>query len=242
MLQKDIINKAESIAFIKENWELLSNKEMAEHLGVCIQYVRDAAYKQGLYRMRLEYWTEAEVKFLIKKYHTVGDLELSEIFQKKWPKNKKWTIKHIEKKRKYLNLKRTPAELQKIRARNKKRGSWWNMGTWKTRGAAPDGGVKIWNHSYNAPAGSGKFKVIKVKGKWVHFAHWLYIKTYGPFPTGHVVGFKDGDNMNVVPENLEAITRAELSRRNGKKRIPVELKELQKTLDLLNQTIKQKAT
>ncbi|MDO6747169.1 HNH endonuclease signature motif containing protein [Gilvimarinus sp. 1_MG-2023] len=36
----------------------------------------------------------------------------------------------------------------------------------------------------------------------------------GPLPEGHIVIFKDGNNRNFAPDNLEAITRSENMRRN----------------------------
>ena len=37
---------------------------------------------------------------------------------------------------------------------------------------------------------------------------WLY-ELFGPIPEGYMVRTKDGDNMNVVPENLVLVTRAQ---------------------------------
>ena len=120
--------------------------------------------------------------------------------------------------------------------RNIERGAWLNTTTWKTRGEAEDGTVRIW---HNITSGRWPFKVIKIDGSWVHYAHWLYKFTYGEFPPGCVVGFKDRNNMNVVPENLEAITRAEHAGRNSTKYTD-ELRLAEKTLDRLNKLIKSK--
>lgn len=56
---------------------------------------------------------------------------------------------------------------------------------------------------------------------------WLYEQTHGPVPKGHTVIFKDGDNRNFEPENLTAISRADLVRLNqagGLKTAPDEIK------------------
>lgn len=42
----------------------------------------------------------------------------------------------------------------------------------------------------------------------------VYEEHFGEVPKGHVIFHKDGDKDNDAPENLEAITRAELMRRN----------------------------
>jgi hypothetical protein len=44
----------------------------------------------------------------------------------------------------------------------------------------------------------------------------VYEEHYGPVPDGHVIYHKDGNKYNDNPDNLEAITRAELLKRNMK--------------------------
>ncbi len=221
--------------FVNKNFGRLSNKEIAKAMRCSIGTVRKHCHNSGLLRMELEYWTKEQILFLKKNYTRYGDKELAEIFNKKWHKQKGWSFKHIEKKRLYLKLKRTPAQLRKIRERNKKRGCWTNLTTWKTRHAAPNGTVRIWKNLSN------KFKVIKVEGKWVHYAHWLYIQTYGPFPKGCVVGFKDRDNMNVAAENLEAITKREhaIRNKNSIAKLTEEERKLAHVLKQLNQLTNQ---
>lgn len=104
------------IQFIRKNFETMSNPQIAKAIGVKLQYLRTKLYQMGLYRMHLEYWTEEQILFLRTNYQTKGDTELASIFNEKWPKNKIWTIKHIEKKRLYLNLKRTEEEVKAIMA------------------------------------------------------------------------------------------------------------------------------
>jgi hypothetical protein len=107
----------------------------------------------------------------------------------------------------------------------------------ETRGVAAVGTVRIWNHG----GGKYKFKAIKTENGFVHYAPWLYEKTYGPMPANHIVGFKDRDNMNVVPENLEAITRAEHARRGGgNRKLPAELKDAEKNAQSIKSTNKNK--
>ena len=111
MTGKEIVNKKESIRFIKSNFYRMSNGQMAEALGVYIQAVREKCYQLGLYRMRLDYWTKEQIRFLKANYKKIGDKELAILFNSKWKKEKGWTFKHIEKKRLYLKLKRTAAQL-----------------------------------------------------------------------------------------------------------------------------------
>jgi len=55
--------------------------------------------------------------------------------------------------------------------------------------------------------------------KRVRRSRKAYEDAYGPIPVGYVIYHIDGDNFNDDPKNLEAISRAELARRNAAKRL-----------------------
>jgi hypothetical protein len=196
------------ISFIKANYKQMSNPEIARVLGLKLELLRKKIYELGLLRMKLEYWTEEQILFLKQNYQIMGDLELSEICEEKWPKNKKWTIKHIEKKRLYLNLKRTPEELAKIKQRNIDNGRFISKGVskWLSKGFAEDGDIRMRYNHYNR-----KEPKIKVNGTYVNWARHAWEQNYGPIPKGMCVSFKDNDPENTTPENLELLTRNELA-------------------------------
>ena len=58
------------------------------------------------------------------------------------------------------------------------------------------------------------------------FLNFLQIITNGPVPEGMVVAFRDSDKLNIEPENLMLISRAELLRlsQHGYKDAPDKLK------------------
>ena len=62
--------------------------------------------------------------------------------------------------------------------------------------------------------------------RWKHKHVHIWERDHGPVPDGMVVAFRDGDKLNVEPENLMLISRAELLRLNkhGYKDTPPELK------------------
>lgn len=62
--------------------------------------------------------------------------------------------------------------------------------------------------------------------RWKHKSVHIWEQTFGPVPDGFVVMLKDGDKLNVEPENLMLVSRAELLRLNkyGYKDAPAELK------------------
>ncbi|WP_410510104.1 HNH endonuclease signature motif containing protein [Methanosarcina hadiensis] len=57
------------------------------------------------------------------------------------------------------------------------------------------------------------------KNKRVRRARKVYEDTYGEIPRGYVIYHIDGNNLNDDPKNLEAISRAELVKRNASKRL-----------------------
>ena len=61
-------------------------------------------------------------------------------------------------------------------------------------------------------------QVGKEKNKRVRRARKVYEDTYGEIPRGYIIYHIDGNNLNDDPQNLEAISRAELVKRNTSKR------------------------
>jgi hypothetical protein len=112
----------DQLKFLKKNFYKLTNRKLADALGLKLTSVRTKCYELGLKRMELEYWTKEQVRFLRQNYKKIGDLELAEIFNQKWHKDKGWSKKHIEKKRRYLGLKRTEEEKNLIPIRTVRAG------------------------------------------------------------------------------------------------------------------------
>jgi len=51
--------------------------------------------------------------------------------------------------------------------------------------------------------------------KWRYLHHLIYEQFHGPIPRGKVVCFLDGDKLNILPDNLEAMTNRELRLRSA---------------------------
>lgn len=220
--------------FVRKNYNKLSNAAMAKMFNMNFSTFSGKVHEMGLLRMQMEYWTVEQMEFLKSNYKKIGDKEMAILFNGLWEKEKRWTWKHIEKKRLYLGLKRTAEELVAIKARNKKRGCWRNMNTWDTRGAAIIGDIRIWRFKQGYA-----YKVIKTKEGYRGYSRWMYENTYGPIPKGHIVTFKDEDPMNVVPENLYTMPLAENARRNRKK-YPEELRQMEIFIKKFNKKLKSK--
>jgi hypothetical protein len=221
---------------LRDNYRTRTNVQMAAALGLTLTVIRNKMHELGLIRVEMEYWTEEQVKYLRNNYQKMGDTEMAELFEKRWPKHKKWTDKHIRKKRIYLNLRRTKMQTQSILERNIECGRYAVCAEkrWAKAYISPVGEIKVW-----CTSAGNKFKVIKTRAGFVHYAPWLYRKTFGKIPKGYIVSFKDRDNMNVVPENLELITRADQARRMVT-RYPAELRKIIRAFNKLKKKIKQK--
>lgn len=224
------------IQFIQENFQKMTNEQIAAALGLKKTIVRTMAYSLGLKRMELEYWSSEQVAFLKKNYKKIGDVELAEIFENEWPKNKGWTKKHIEKKRRYLFLKRTPADLQRIHSRNKKSGrlAVANKKRWEVTGSNEIGKIVIWKVNEYPMA------FIKTETGYVHYNRWLWKKNHGPIPEGYNVVRKDECPEIPTIEFLELITKDEHARRNQNKflNLPSDVKEIISLKNKLIKTIK----
>lgn len=216
-----IIFTDEMIKYLNDNFHTLTNKQLADGLGLKLTIVRTKCYELGMKRMELEYWTDEQVKFLKEHYKIMGDVEMAELFAQMYTKAKGWTKKHIEKKRRYLKLKRTEAEVQAIQQRNTDQGRFainhWKR--WVNR-VTPIFERRMWEYETGR-----RFMVIKLNEGFVHYARWLWKQVYGPIPDGYVVRLKDGNPENVVLANLHLISRAENQSLNSYAKYPLELKQ-----------------
>jgi hypothetical protein len=204
--------------FINDWWCALTNKELAEIIGCKLTWLRTRLYEMGFKRMELEYWTKVQVNFLLRNYSRYGDMELAEIMQKKWPKQKGWTLKHIEKKRLYLKLKRTEKQLRAIKDRAIKKGVYLEglKRTWAARGMMAEGSIVFWRTGF----GKSLVPYIKVNGKWIHWNRHVWRKAGHRIRKGTNIVFKPdtykpGDFSCLKLENLEVITDKALARRTG---------------------------
>lgn len=74
---------------------------------------------------------------------------------------------------------------------------------------------------------------------WRPVHHLIYERHFGDIPEGHMIIFRDGNNRNFEPSNLECITRAENMRRNSVQRLPDDLRLAVQMLGVLNRKIRE---
>lgn len=221
--------------FVLENFYTMTNQQLADSLGLKLTIVRSYCYSLGLKKMELEYWTTEQVKYLRKHYKKIGDVEIAEYFNANFPKNKGWNKKHIEKKRRYLKLKRTQEEINLVRARNAAQGRHnTSEKMWATRGVNPIGTVLTWSNY------GREFKVIKTHDGYVDYKRWLYELKYGKIPNKMNLTWKAGLHGIYEADSCELKTDAEMAAINSKNRIkyPIEIKRAIAMLNKLNKQIK----
>lgn len=161
-------------------------------------------------------WTERMDEFLTQHYHKIGDKTLAWLFEKKFPKHYKWTLKHIERRRFYLGLKRTPEEV--FRLNQIKNGDGRHSKMWITRGASAEGTIKTWR---------GR-KYIKINGKFVDYHR-------------HEIKAKKGQIVRSHEGMIKIIDRKENQRLNAeiRKSLPPDLKATIKILNKLKNHVKE---
>jgi hypothetical protein len=235
-----IVFSDEEKKFLIDNYKSMSNKELASALNKNITRTRIELYSLGLKRMELEYWTDEQVKYLKDNFETKGDTEIAKYFNAHFFKSKGWTKKHIEKKRRYLKLKRSKEIMHQIKQRNIAAGDFKDCSNkmWITRGVAEEGTIKVWKLKDKL------FQVIKTQKGFEPLNRFIWQMNHGNIPEGNNIVFKDGNPMNCTIENLEMLTNAENASRNSKNRIiyPENIKEIQRLINKLNKKIQEHGT
>lgn len=101
-------------SFLKENYQTMTNRQLADALGLTLTITKGRLYSLGLKRMEMEYFTPEQLNYLVNNYKTTGNVRMANYLNEHYPKNKPWTENHIVKKLGYLGLKRTIEEQAKI--------------------------------------------------------------------------------------------------------------------------------
>lgn len=192
--------------------------------------------KANIGRRNLEsyrWWTAEDDEQLAQLYATHKLKEIAETMGR--------SISSVANRRVKLGLKRSPEQQSRIGNGCFKPGHKpWNTGKkgWQAGGRARDTQFKKGDKPSNTWRPIGAERVSKdgllqrkvadtgdKKTDWrpVHVLIWE--AENGPVPEGHIVVFKDRDQRNFSPDNLEAITRAENMRRNSIDRYPPEYRQ-----------------
>jgi hypothetical protein len=155
-------------------------------------------------------WHKKDIDFLLKNYKIKGDKEIAELLnknnhtfriidEKKIYRN--WKKKNIETKMRHIGLKRTHEEFVEIVRRNReiydtncftKTNNSWTRGQRKPR-----------EEQYIRISQGRRF--IKINGKFVVYARWLYGQVVESLTKEMIVYHKDFDCLNDNIDNLGAV-------------------------------------
>lgn len=104
--------------FLKDNFFLLTNAELASALNLTLTVTRNKARALGLCRVEVDPWNEQQINYLLENYKLLGDVEIAENLQKLFPRKKNWTKGNVNKKRQLMQLHRTKEEIFNIVSRH----------------------------------------------------------------------------------------------------------------------------
>lgn len=250
-----MVNKpftAQEKDFIRENFDAMTLRDLAKALDRSEGGVKTWTLKLGLRRNNRFDWTEDREAALVEFYPNHSAKYIAELLGTK--------DYVIYKKAERMGLKKSPEYLAKL---NKQLGENLQKGGFGTRfvkGQKPwCYGKKIGSHPNSArtqfkkgqnphnalrvgdevcPDGYWKVKIAE-PNKWEFKHRLLWKQAHGEIPEGQCIVFRDGNPKNCVIENLECISRAELSRRNIEKNAP-EVRETYRMLGHLQRLINRK--
>lgn len=121
----------------------------------------------------------AALEFMAFVYRDIGDKEIVDYLNVFYPRHIPWTKGMVSSAIYRMGLFRTAVELMQIRRRNKRFGSYAQIGKkmWDTRGRSPEGTVQSFSGSW----------FIKVGQKWKGYNAHLWARHHGAIPDGMVV-------------------------------------------------------
>jgi hypothetical protein len=194
--QQKIEFSPEELDFIAANWRMTDRAFLAafeERFGPGLTFGYWRVYKtaQGLIKQDQVSWEPEQVQFLLDNYQTMGNLAIAE--QLGWPSGAKEGQKRVWKKMNQMGLKRSPEQVLKIKKNNPQ--------------SYPDG--TIWYQECRNDV------MIKVNGKTMFYRIWVWEGKHGPVPKGNCITHKNGDNRDCRIENLEMVSRSEVTRRGA---------------------------
>jgi hypothetical protein len=177
-------------------------------------------------------WTKEMIRWLLVNYKTIGDKELAEKMNVLFRHKYRWTLKHVEKKRSYLKLRRTKKQVYKLRQAMNKKIDHSKM--WDTRGRTPVGKIVIWL------VGGYKVEFIRLKDGFERLARHTWQTNKGVIPVGYNVIKKDLNKSASDIDNLICLSNQDLAALNSMRRYPEEIRETSFLIYKLNNAISEK--
>lgn len=197
---------AEEVLFLTRYYNTLTHAELYGHINGNRADIDKVSYTTfryriadlGLKRFEVVRWPQEWSDFVIDNYTTMGDVDLAEAMNKLFKPARKFTKKHIDKRRRtFLKLFRTPEQVAAIRAKHVENGRYNTVAkAWETMGVAVDGDLRVWMH------GGKPTEFVKQGGKFVLSTRFVYESNFGKIPAGNKVYHKDCNRLNNAICNL----------------------------------------
>lgn len=232
MSKKRVPFTKEEKDFIVENWQSMTDPEMAEKLGRTRGSVKGFRRRNHLIHEK-NFFTKNEDQYLIKNYPSTNTEKMAEYLGRSVHSiYARAGLLGLEKDEDFLNSRESgrimPGECKpgsvatQFKAghvpHNKGKKGVFYPGcekSWFKPGNSPhneeyDGAVRIRQES-----GGQKYMYIRIaKAEWIPLQHYTWQRENGPIPDGMLLTCKDGNTLNTHPDNWEPITRADLIKRN----------------------------
>ncbi len=193
-------------AFIRDNFLTMPLSDVVKATGLSTTRVRSEAYEMGIRNFSMQRWTDEQEEFLEFVYPYIGDVELAEIFQRMWPREKPWIKKNIDKKRMLKGWIRTEEMRKTVVKRNLMRGLYavCNAKRWAGAPINPVGTVVVWTINGRDVA------FVKTETEYTPRNRWLWEQYYGPVPDGMMVYCPDDAPVVCDISDLSLKTKAEI--------------------------------
>lgn len=148
-------------------------------------------------------WSKEEKEILISMYREHGNKYIADILNARSSRTRDFNDKVINKKLRFMKLKRTKEELQAIHQKHVKDGVYKGLLIGKvTKRRLADESIRIKKMGHAGPT-----KMIKIGGKWKMLSRHVYEKEHGPIPVDHIIIHKNGNKFDCDIENLACVSK-----------------------------------
>lgn len=195
----------DELVFLKKNFHLLSARQLLQEINknrvdkISLTVLRMKYAELNLKKAeRPEFWLKREELFLVNNYRNMGNIEICQHLNTFKNKSREFSVKHIWKKMRLLNLHRSEKELALIKKKNIAAGMYSrNQHIVAAKKRYPEGKKVV-----RRDTAGNKYYYIKHEGKMVQYHRLVWEMTFGPIPAGYKIFFKDGDTLNCRIDNL----------------------------------------
>lgn len=205
----------EMIRILTEEYPISKSSILAQRLGVTLTSIYAKA--KALNLKKSESFLESDQSGRLKKGSLIG------------------TKFQFKKGHKPSTAGKRQSEFMDPEALERAKLGWFKPGQ-KVHNEGEDGEIRV-----RKDRNGKSYKFIRIsKGKWIHLHVHLWETYHNQSARGKVLHFKDGNTMNCVIENIEAISREHLMLKNTIHNYPIEVKKTIRALSKLKKTIHEK--